>query len=164
LQELFKYFWLIVITAGALSLVRSKVKAQSHINANHTLRRGYNELILARFSLVLIPMLIIGYGCMTQQTTNFLDFFYPRKMNAVVLALHAALIIQCLLVYYWVFIKDGAGYMRKYPAIFSSNLASNKTVGQASARKIKRVFKIQLIVFILFLALLWIATLPVIHF
>ena len=160
---LLEYAWCIFIFSAIISAVRLKRRIQPYINANYALENGYNKIIIGRAMLVTLPWVIVAIGCMTKKTHDFSDFLYPRQLNPVVLIFYFVILLEALSLFYWIFLDEGARYLKKHPGSIRLRKRGFLTDYKSSS-EIKRVFFRWLITFCLLYLLFWLLPLPVVHF
>jgi hypothetical protein len=155
-----QYIWVVFIITGIMSALKLRHRVQPYINTNHSLAEGYNILIWSRCFFFVAPWTVVALGCMSGKT-DILDFLQPYNFNPVVLSFFALTLIEFLILFFWIFVGNGAVFLKRYPLAIQSLNVSNAQPRKLSTTAIKKIFTPFLIIYFISFAILWILGLPV---
>lgn len=113
-----KWFWVISIAGVFLRAVIWRVRGDERIEEMPELEEGYRKIIRGFVIWGNIPWLVMGLGCTTGNVPTVFHYFRPRDGNPFVTAFLVSVVLVWVLGTYWVFFRDGAEMLVKYPGWF----------------------------------------------
>lgn len=152
-QIIFKHGWVLFIAVTFINAYTLKYHSKKHISKNPELAIGYKKLFKGSLIYLNIPWLIMGFGMLSGMTNNIFEFMTPRTLNPIVLIFNVTLISLYLLCLWWIFIKDGAKFLKKHPGLIKiSSLNGSKEI---SVNKIKFIIGLMIFGGIIALIFMW---------
>lgn len=112
---IFKYAWVMFIAVTIVNYFIFKSRTQEHIDKNPDLKAGYDKILRTILIYGTIPWVIIALGNLTGLTNTVFDYFRPRTLNPFVLAFHLYIIVIWILTVRWIYFKNGADFLVRYP-------------------------------------------------
>lgn len=132
-----KHFWIFFIFATWYNLRASKSSIEKRIENQPDLKEGYDNLYKGYLFWCNLPWILMGFLILSGKVNSIADFLLPGKSNEYVTFWFLAMVILLAYFLYWIFLKEGAEILAKYPGL--------PMVPQLSAHKI-RYFAVGLVV------------------
>jgi hypothetical protein len=121
---IFDNFWVLLILASVFNAFYLKVRSKKFIEKQPELQEGYDQLFKGELIYLNIPWMVAGIGMVFGGVPSFFSYFTPRDGNLFVWAFHVTIIILWVLTIWWIYFKDGAEFLVKYPGVFNQDIKS----------------------------------------
>ena len=112
------------ILAMFVNAIVFKVRSKKYIRENPELEEGYSALIRGFLVWGNIPWLVMGLGMTIGNIPSTYHYFRPQDGNPYVQAFFGSILLIWLMGTYWLFFKNGAETLIKYPGFFRTKLES----------------------------------------
>lgn len=119
-----KYFWIIFIVITLANAITMKIRAKKRIEADPSLKLGYDMIFKGIITWGNIPWVIMGAGIITGRVPTIFHYFRPQDGNPFVIAFYISVFLIWILGTYWLFVKNGAEMLVKHPGIFNYDFLS----------------------------------------
>ncbi|MDS4020830.1 MAG: hypothetical protein RKR03_10065 [Candidatus Competibacter sp.] len=139
LSILLKYFWLIPIIVTGINGAIFWKRAQKHINENPELKEGYEKLFHGYLVWINIPWVVMGIGCTIGGIPSVEYYLRPQDGNPYVLLWFATLFLLIVFASFWLFFRDGADKLVRYP-VFMAFAGGSKNITNPALIKIFWLF------------------------
>ena len=154
MELLIKHAWAMFIGVTILNAFFLKFRTKKYVAENPELEAGYNSYVLGWLVFGNIPWLIMMVGDLGGFTQNTFDFFAPQEMNPIVILFHSAIIVQMLILMWWIYFRKGAEFLEKHPGLLQNS--GMKGNGHVTAKQVKIFAPLVLIMAIFGLVMFWI--------
>lgn len=118
------HFWAVAILGTCINVAVYKFRSQKHIDENPDLAEGYAKIIKGYLVWMNIPWIVMGIGCTIGGVESTFHYFNPKEGNPFVLAWFGSIFFLWILGTYWLFFKNGAETLVKYPGMFNHDISS----------------------------------------
>ncbi|MCK5306786.1 MAG: hypothetical protein KAJ66_06590 [Candidatus Omnitrophica bacterium] len=116
-EMIFNYFWAAAIVFTCINVLIYKYHSKKHIQQNPKLTEGYKKLFRGYLFWMNIPWIVMGIGCTVGNVPSIWYYFRPKNGNPYVLAWFGSIIVLWIIGTYWLFLKNGAEIIAKYPGV-----------------------------------------------
>ncbi len=114
-----KYFWVIAFIVSYINYISFKNKSKKYIEKNPELEEGYKKILKYYLLWQNIPWIIMGIGMTFGKIPYIWYYFKPKDGNPFVISWYISVILLWVLGSYWIFFKNGAETIVKYPGAFN---------------------------------------------
>lgn len=132
LPVLFQWFWAIAIAMNVFNLMIMWLRTGKYRREDPERTPGYIHLCFHFMLWMSLPWLVMGIGCLSGSTSGLLDYILPQN-NPYVYAFFASILLEILLMVWWVFCRNGADFLIRHPGFFNIKTDNPQTIKLAAA-------------------------------
>ncbi|SEP57023.1 hypothetical protein [Flavobacterium urocaniciphilum] len=159
MEIVFKNFWILFILFTIINVFIIKKKVEKYIVDNPEKENGYKLIIKNFLIFSIIPWVIIGIGNSLGLTNSVFEYLQPAKMNPIVLIFHFSIIMIWIMLFRFIFFKNGAKFLENHPGVITIKSIGNVNENP-SEKTIKFFIAITLIGGIVGMTLMWFIEIP----
>lgn len=151
---IFNHPWVLFITVTIANAFLLKYRSKKYISKNPELKEGYEKAFLGFLIYGNLPWVIMMVGDLSGLTHGIFEYFNPKALNPIVLALHLSIILLWVLSVRWIYFKNGAEFIETHPGLIQKSSLSGTS--NVSAKQVKQFLPLMLLGGVIGMVMMWI--------
>ena len=124
----FRHLWLLFVGVALLNAVLLWLQFRQRSAERPDLAAGYRRYLTGYALGLSLPWLVMGYGIEVGGVPQMFSFLQRPDSNPYVMAFHAVITVELVLLCAWVFLYGGAEFLLSHPGTLGRNNPKTATM------------------------------------